>query len=489
MKWTGEQLKHIVGEKIGGHKFIVVSNREPFIHQYSDKGIQCITPASGMTTALFPIVNACGGIWVAHGSGEADRDVVDERDHVAVPPQAPSFTLRRVWLTREEEEGYYYGYANEGLWPLCHIVYVRPTFREDDWKQYVAVNEKFAAAVLEELGGDTGFVFIQDYHFALLPRLIKKQRPDVVIAQFWHIPWPNREVFRVCPQAVEILHGLLGNDVLGFHIRHHSLNFLDTADRFIEARVDYERRSVTRRGKETLVRPFPISVDSDRISELARGKDVTARVRKLQQNFHYRGRKVGIGIDRVDYTKGILERFDAIDRLLERHPQWVDRFVFLQIGPLSRIRIGQYQNYSDQLIRRALEINQKWKIRDWQPIVLLQKHLSHEDVIAHHLFADLCVVSSIHDGMNLVAKEFVASRFDLGGVLLLSRFTGAARELDDALLVNPIAVDQFADAMHRALMMDPEEQAVRMTRLRHKLEENTVFRWAGKIVSAMRKLV
>jgi trehalose 6-phosphate synthase len=488
MKWSGEQLKRIVGEKLGGHKFIVVSNREPFIHQYSDKGVQCVTPASGMTTALFPILNACGGTWIAHGSGEADRDVVDARDHVAVPPQAPSFTLRRVWLSREEEQGYYYGYANEGLWPLCHIVYVRPTFREDDWKQYVAVNEKFAAAVVEELGDDTGFVFIQDYHFALLPRLIKKQRPDVVVAQFWHIPWPNREVFRVCPQAIEILHGLLGNDLLGFHIRHHSLNFLDTADRFIEARIDYERRSVTRRGKETLVRPFPISVDSDRISELARGKDVTARVRKLQQNFHYRGRKVGIGIDRVDYTKGILERFDAIDRLLDRHPQWVDRFVFLQIGPLSRIRIGQYQNYSDQLIRRALEINQKWKVRDWQPIVLLQRHLSHEDVIAHHLFADLCVVSSIHDGMNLVAKEFVASRFDLGGVLLLSRFTGAARELDDALLVNPIAVDQFADTLHRGLTMDPDEQAVRMKRLRHKLDENTVFRWAGKIVSAMKKV-
>jgi trehalose-6-phosphate synthase len=488
MKWDKELLKKNVRDKIGEHKFIIVSNREPFIHQYSDEGIQCITPASGMTTALYPIVNTCGGIWIAHGSGEADRDVVDERDHIAVPPAAPSFTLRRVWLSREEEEGYYYGYANEGLWPLCHIVYTRPTFREKDWEQYVEVNQRFAAAVLEELGDDTGFVFIQDYHFALLSRLIKEKRPDVIVAQFWHIPWPNREIFRACPQATELIDGLLGNDLLGFHIRHHCLNFLDTADRFIEARVDYERRSVTRGGKETLVRPFPISVDSDRIHELARSEEVEAKVRKLQGNFHYKNRKIGIGIDRIDYTKGIIERFDAIDRLLELHPEWVNRFIFLQLGPLSRIRIGQYKNYNDLMTRRAVDINQKWKIRDWQPIVLLRTHLGVEDVIAYHRFADICIVSSIHDGMNLVAKEFIASRSDLAGVLLLSRFTGSARELEEAVQINPLAVDQFAEAIHQGLTMDPGEKAERMDKLRRRLDENTIFRWAGKIVGEMKKL-
>lgn len=488
MKWDKGHLKKTIHEKIGDHKFIIVSNREPFIHQYSDEGIQCVTPASGMTTALYPIVKTCGGIWIAHGTGEADRDMVDKNDHVSVPPGNPSFTLRRVWLTKEEEEGYYYGYANEGLWPLCHIVYVRPTFRQNDWNQYVRVNQKFAAAVLEELGDDTGFVFIQDYHFALLPRMIKKKRPDVIVAQFWHIPWPNREIFRVCPQATEIIDGLLGNDILGFHIRHHCLNFLETADRFIEARVDHERRSVTRRGKETLVRSFPISIDSDRINELARSEEVEAKVRKLRRNFRYQGRKIGIGIDRIDYTKGILERFEAIDRLLEMHPEWVNRFTFLQLGPLSRISINQYKSYNDLLTRRALDINQKWKIKDWQPIVLLRVHLNTEDVIAYNRFADLCIVSSIHDGMNLVAKEFIASRHDLDGVLLLSLFTGTAREMEEAILINPIAVDQFAEAIHRALVMDAGEKRERMRKLRKNLEENTVFRWAGKIVGAMRKL-
>jgi trehalose-6-phosphate synthase len=488
MKWNKEYLKKTIHEKIGDHKFIIVSNREPFIHQYSDEGIQCITPASGMVTALYPIVKSCGGIWIAHGSGEADRDVVDDHDHIAVPPENPSFTLRRIWLTREEEKGFYYGYANEGLWPLCHIVYIRPTFRENDWQHYVRVNQKFADAVLQELGDDTGFVFIQDYHFALLPRMIKEQRPDVIVAQFWHIPWPNREVFRVCPQAMEIIDGLLGNDLVGFHIRHHCLNFLDTADRFIEARVDYERRSVTRGGKETLIRAFPISVDSDHINELAHSEEVEQRIKKLQQNFHYKGRKIGIGIDRIDYTKGIAERFDAIDRLLELHPEWINRFIFLQLGPLSRISIGQYKNYNDLLTHRMLDINQKWKIKDWQPIVLLRTHLNIEEVIAYNRFADLSIVSSIHDGMNLVAKEFIASRFDLGGILLLSRFTGAARDLEDAILINPIAVDQFAEAIHQALVMSDKEKMERMEKLRKKLEENNVFRWAGKIVSEMKRL-
>jgi trehalose-6-phosphate synthase len=487
--WTKENLKDVVREKIGTHKFLVVSNREPYIHTYGDNGILCMTPASGMTVALDPVMRACGGTWLAHGSGEADREMVDAHDRVQVPPEDPCYTLRRLWLTKEEEDKFYYGYSNEGLWPLCHIVHVRPTFRESDWEAYKRINEKFADAVIEEIGNDQGFVFIQDYHFALLPKMIKDRRPDIVVAQFWHIPWPNPESFRVCPQAEAILWGLLGNDILGFHVRYHGMNFLDSVDRFLEVRVDRERLSVFKDGRETLVRPFPISIDYEMVEAKARNEDLDRRILFLRSDFRLRNRFLGIGIDRMDYTKGIVERFNAIDRFLEKYPEYIEKFVFLQLGPLSRIHIPKYRTYNDEIYSRMLDVNEKWKRKDWQPIILNKKHLDLDDLLLYYRAADLCIVSSIHDGMNLVAKEFVASRIDEKGTLILSKFTGSSRELEQALLVNPIATDQFADAIKQAIEMSPEEQTERMRRMRHSVKENNVYRWAGKIVHEMKRLL
>ena len=489
MPWTKDNLKEIVREKVGNHKFLLVSNREPYIHTYAEDGIRWQTPASGMTVALNPIMMACGGTWIAAGMGEADRDVVDGQDHLAVPPGNPSYTLRRVWLTRDEEEKFYYGYSNEGLWPLCHIVHVRPVFRESDWQVYREVNEKFADAVLQEMGDDPGFVFIQDYHFALLPRLIKNRRPDIVTAQFWHIPWPNPEAFRICPHAEELLDGLLGNDILGFHIRYHGLNFLDSVDRFLEARIDRERSSVIRGGRETLVRPFPISIDFEAIDRLARSSAVESRVARIKQNFRLKDKLVGVGIDRLDYTKGIVERFLAVDRLLETHPEYRGRFVFLQLGPLSRIHILKYKEYNDEIYHQMVDINEKWMSRSWKPIILHKEHLGLEEVVSYYRAADVCIVSPIHDGMNLVAKEFVSSRFDDRGVLLLSQFTGSAREMEQALLINPVATDQFAETIHQALSLTPAEQAERMQKMRAVVMENNVYRWAGKIINEMKKLM
>ncbi|HSQ34896.1 MAG TPA: trehalose-6-phosphate synthase, partial [Candidatus Binatia bacterium] len=348
-------------------------------------------------------------------------------------------------------------------------------------------NEKFCAAVLEELHGKPGFVFIQDYHFALLPRLIKTARPDVVVAQFWHIPWPNREAFRVCPHGDDILDGLLGNDILGFHLRYHCLNFLDTVNQNLEAIVNYERFSVTRRGRESLIRAFPISVDFDAVSALARGAACEKRTAEIRGDFRLRGKMFGLGIDRIDYTKGIIERFTAIDRLLEKYPEYRGRFVFMQLGPLSRIHIAKYREYNDAVYHVMLEINDKWRLKDWQPIIMKKVHLSQAEVVAYYRAADLCIVSSIHDGMNLVAKEFVAARVDNDGVLLLSQFTGAARELPEALLVNPLAVDQFADQIRTGLEMAPEERNKRMVKMRNKVERNNVYRWAGHILEEMKK--
>jgi trehalose-6-phosphate synthase len=489
MNWTPESLRNAVREKIGDHKFIVVSNREPWIHVYGDDGVRCLAPASGLTAALDPVMRACGGTWIAHGSGEADRETVDGRDHVEVPPEEPRYFLRRIWLSREEEAGYYYGYANEGLWPLCHIVHVRPVFRESDWSVYRRVNERFADAVLEELGDDRGFVFVQEYHLALLPRLIKERRPDVVVGLFWHVPWPHPESLRVCPHAEELLWGLLGSDILGFHVRYHVSNFLESVDRFLEARVDRDRLSVVKDGRETVVRSFPISIDFERIEAKARREDLGERIAALKRDFRLKDRRLGVGIDRMDYTKGIVERFNAIDRFLEKYPEYVGRFVFLQLGPLSRIHIPEYRAYNDEIYGRLLDINEKWKRRDWQPLLLYKKHLGLDDLLLYYRAADVCVVSSIHDGMNLVAKEFVASRVDEKGALVLSKFTGSARELTSAVPVNPIATDRFADAIKDALEMPREEQAERMRRMRDVVREENVYRWACRIVSETKKLM
>ena len=487
--WTSQSLKDVVREKVGGHKFIVVSNREPFIHVFGDDGIRCLTPASGMTVALNPVMMASGGTWIAAGMGNADRETVDARDRLAVPPDDPRYTLRRVWLTREEEEAYYYGYSNEGLWPLCHIVHVRPIFRTGDWEAYKRVNERFADVVVEELEGDQGFVFIQDYHFALLPRLIKDRRPDVIVAQFWHIPWPNPETFRVCPQAKELLWGLLGNDILGFHIRYHGMNFLDSVDRFLEVRIDRERMSVFKEGRETMVRSFPISVDAEAIERLSNSDGVRAAAERIRKDFRFRDKILAVGVERIDYTKGILERFQAVDRFLELHPAYRGKFVFLQLGPLSRIHIPAYQEYNDALYRKMIEINEKWRDRDWQPIHFQKTHFELPDVLAHFRAADVCLVNAVHDGMNLVAKEFVAARTDERGMLVLSQFTGSSRELEDALLVHPYDIDGIAEALRQAIEMAPEEKAVRMRKMREVVRVNNVYRWAGKIVESMRRLI
>ena len=285
MAWTRERLETVARERFGGARLIVVANREPYIHTFDGEALRCTTPASGLTTALDPVMQACGGTWVAHGSGDGDRAASDNFGRVAVPPHDPSYTLRRVWLTKEEEQGYYYGFSNEAFWPLCHIAYARPRFDSKDWEQYVEVNRKFSEAVLEEADGGPAVVFIQDYHFALLPRLLRTARPDLVIVQFWHIPWPNREAFRVCPWHDEVLDGLLGNDLLSFHVQDHCNNFLETVDRGVESRVDLEQFSITRNGKTTLVQPHPISIDPYFVAA-SLPVDLAGAERRLRNRLH-----------------------------------------------------------------------------------------------------------------------------------------------------------------------------------------------------------
>jgi trehalose 6-phosphate synthase len=485
--WTKQALHDLIEQRLRNYRFIVVANREPYIHNYAGEEIECVLPASGMATALDPIMQACDGIWVAHGSGSADREMVDGQDHVRVPPQQPAYTLRRVWLTREEEEGYYYGMANSGLWPLCHIAFTRPVFEPHDWELYKAVNWKFAQAVLAEAGDQPTFVFVQDYHFALLPRLLKQANPRLIVAQFWHIPWPSRETIRVFPWRDELLRGLLGNDLLGFHLRYHCQNFLDTVDRSIEARVDMERCEVTCHGKSTLVRPFPISIDFAHHVELARSTEAREQQCRWRRELQLNGELLGIGIDRLDYTKGIPERLRGLDRLLEKRPDYRGRLRFVQIAVPTRTAVDEYRWVAQQVNQLVRQINERWGTSDWQPVTLLKKHHSQAEMIALHQLADFCVVSSLHDGLNLVAKEFVASRTDERGMLVLSQFTGAARELTDSLLINPYSVEETAEAMHQALVMPEIEGRRRMQKMRAAVAENNIYRWAGKMISALLK--
>jgi trehalose 6-phosphate synthase len=488
MPWTKARLEDVVQNRLGGAKLVVVANREPYIHVYDGDHVRCMKPASGLTTALDPVMQACGGTWVAHGSGDADRAVADQRGRVAVPPEVPAYTLRRVWLSKEEEQGYYYGLANEALWPLCHAAYTRPCFNPGDWEQYQRVNQKFADAVLDEVAGEPAVVFVQDYHFALLPRLLKNVRPDLVVLQFWHIPWPNPEVFRICPWQEEILDGLLGNDLLSFHIQYHCNNFLETVDRAIEARVDTEHFAVIRGGKTTLVRPHPISIDPDLIASFA-PEDVKQAERRIRKQLRVQDRVLLVGVDRVDYIKGIPERFRAVDRLVTLYPEFKGKFSFVQVGAPSRTHIPAYRHLNEELVALAEEINWRHGGDTWKPIVHLNEHHDPEQVYALYRVATGCVVSSLHDGMNLVAKEFVAARTDLRGVLVLSKFSGAARELTDALLINPYAVDEFAAALRSALTMPPEEQERRMRRMRAQVADNNIYRWAGMLLSEAGKLV
>jgi trehalose 6-phosphate synthase len=486
--WTREALHRFLQTEFEGLRFIAVSNREPYIHHSNGGGIACAQPASGLTTALDPILRATGGTWVAHGSGDADRFVVDSRDHLAVPPDRPSFTLRRVWLDREIEEGYYYGLANEGLWPLCHIAFQRPMFRLRDWEAYKRANEIFADAVLEEARGEPAFVFIQDYHFGLLPRMLKIRNPNLRVAQFWHIPWPNREAFRAFPWKEELLDGLLGNDLIGFHLRYHCTNFLETIDRSLEAMVDLEHSDIWRRGRLTRVRAFPISIDFDRHAHEAEGSAVESHVKRWRAKLGGPCECLGIGIDRADYTKGIPDRLGAVDRILELYPEYRGKLVFLQVAEPSRIHIETYRRLNEEIEVVARDINRRWGCRAWQPIHLCQRHLSQTELMALHRLAAFCMVTPLHDGMNLVAKEFVASRNDGDGVLILSSFTGAARELTSALQVNPFSLDQMADSIRRALTMPHAERSQRMRALRRTVEENNIYTWAVDIMRSLLEL-
>jgi len=482
--WTPDTLRGILHGELRGDEVIVVSNREPYIHVRQNGALTVRRPASGLVTALEPIMRACSGTWIAHGGGSGDREVVDSHDRLTVPPppDKAAYQLRRVWLTEEEETGYYYGFANEGLWPLCHIAHVRPTFRTADWEQYVKVNRAFARAVAEESKSDNPIILVHDYHFALLPRMIRESIPAATVIAFWHIPWPNPEAFAICPWREALLDGMLGSNILGFHTQFHCNNFVDTVERLLEARVDRETFTVTYKGKPTAVKRYPISVEWP--PSLAGARPVaTCREDVRRRHDLPASHGVAVGVDRLDYTKGIEERLRAVERLLEIRPEWVGKFTLIQIAAPTRNRIEQYQQYDARVRALAARINERFAGGGGPPPILLKvEHHEPEQIYEYYRGADVCIVTSLHDGMNLVAKEFVSARDDDRGVLILSQFTGASRELPEALIVNPYDTDQCAAALHMALTMPAPDQRARMRLMRGLIREFNVYRWAGRML-------
>jgi trehalose 6-phosphate synthase len=481
--WNAQRLKSVLDRHLQGEKVLVMANREPYIHEKGADGqIQVLHPASGLVTALEPVMRACSGVWVAHASGSADKETADNRGRIRVPPGEESYAVRRIWLSPEEEKGYYYGFANEGLWPLCHIAHTRPQFRSTDFAHYQAVNRRFAEAVIEEADVEDPIVLVQDYHFALAPQMIRERLPRANIISFWHIPWPNSERFGICPFRDELLAGMLGSSILGFHTQLHCNNFVDAVDRFMEARIDREQNAVVHGGRPTLIRPYPISVEwpPHWLADLPPPRECRASV--LGELGLPASTLLGVGVDRLDYTKGLEERLQAVERLLERFPSLRGRFVFVQLGAPSRTVIERYRQLNESVEQLAARINERFGTEGYKPIIIRRAHHEPPAVYRHLRAADVCYVSSLHDGMNLVAKEFVAAREDERGVLVLSHFTGAARELTDALIVNPYDIDEAAAALAAAINMPAEEQRDRMRSMRAFVSEFNVYRWAGRML-------
>jgi len=485
--WTEERLKEFIKGHLKDKKIFVVSNREPYEHKKNKDGkIEWSVPASGMVTAIEAVMASCGGVWMASSSGDADKETSDKDGKLQVPPDEPKYTLKRIWLTAKEQKGFYVGFSNEALWPLCHTVHTRPIFRKEDWQAYKRVNGKFAQELLKEIKNiEKPLILVQDFHFALLPQMIKKSRPDAQIGIFWHVPWPSPEIFNICPFHKEILEGMLGADIIGFHTQQYCNNFMETVGKQIESITDFEQFSITLKGHTTHIRPFPISISfcntKEKPSDLDKGK-------KLLERFGVRSEYLGLGVDRMDYTKGILERFKGIEFFLDMQPSYKEKFTFLQIAPKSREVVEKYREFDEEVTKEVERINKKIGQNGWEPIILIKEHLSHAELYPLYRQADFCLVTPLHDGMNLVAKEFAAARCDESGVLILSQFAGASRDLKGALVINPYSAEQTSAAIQEALNMPLIEQRKRMKKMRESVKNYNVYRWSAELMKAVSSL-
>jgi trehalose 6-phosphate synthase len=483
MGWSAHWLQSTLRRQFAGERVIVVSNRQPCVHDLaSDGSIVERHPVSGLVTALDPVLRATAGTWIAHGSGTGDRATVDAGDQVQISGDGGAYTLRRVWLSRGEERGYYRGFSNTGLWPLCHVAFEPPRFTRSDWRHYQDVNRRFADAVLREAGSGRAVIFVHDYHLALLPGLLRERSPDSTIVMFWHIPWPNVARLARLPYREAILDGMLGSDLVGFQTPEHARNFVECVAGNLDAAVDPGSGSIGRPHGAVAVRSYPISVEwPSRWADASPSVDACRRSVRSDLGIEADA-PVMLSVDSLDYTKGIEERLAAIRRLLVRGNATVGRPVFVQIAAPSRTRLERYRALGDRVRAEVAAINARFGSDDYRPVILIDRPVESQDVFRFFRATDACHVNSLDDGMNLVAKEFVAARDDGRGALVLSRFAGAAQELSGAILVNPYDIDDAADALALAMTMGYDDQERRMAAMRRHVAEHNVYRWAGRLL-------
>ncbi|GBE00255.1 trehalose-phosphate synthase [bacterium BMS3Abin07] len=472
-------LSNFINEIYAGRKLVIISNREPYIHKKTVLGIKTERPAGGLTSAMDNVLKTVGGIWIAWGSGSADRESVDRGNCVRVPPENPSYTIKRVWLTKNLVDNYYHGYSNQVLWPLCHTALNRVYFRRRFWEGYVKANFHFADAALEEISDDS-IVWVHDYHLCLVPKLLKEKKPDITVAHFWHIPWPDWSAFRACPRSLHILEGLLGNDIIGFQLPLFVDNFMDCVNRCLDADIDADKRTVTYRGHTTILKAFPISVDFENFNSMSLAGKTVRKIKKLR-NIYDLPELVGIGVDRLEYTKGLIKRLQALNLFFEKYEKHRGNFTFIQIAVPTRMK-EPYISYRKTVEEMIHRINNRYSTDRWRPVIYIDKKIDHKDLVAYYRMADISIISSIYDGMNLVAKEFVASQVDEKGILILSELAGAADELEGAILVNPYDTENFCDSINISLKMPAEEKINRMKTLRRQVRDNDIHKWIADIL-------
>jgi trehalose 6-phosphate synthase/phosphatase len=482
---NAETISQLYHKRFADRSLIVVSNREPYIHRKTKGGIKVDTPAGGLTSALDPVMRAIGGTWIAWGSGSADRETSDKEGKLRVPPDDPAYTLKRVWLDQKDIDGFYYGYANQALWPLCHMLIEKSRFRMTQWRRYFEVNRKFADAIVPEIKNTQDVVWIQDYHFTMLPYMLRTRSRDLTIAMFWHIPWPPWEIFRVIPQRLEILKGMLGCDMIGFHINRYCRNFMECVQNEFNAEVDPNKNTVRYEGRTIRLLPLPISIDYDKFDEMTRHDKVQSKLTDIKQKLKLENKYVGIGVDRLDYSKGIAERIRAIHLFLAKYPDYRGRFTFIQIAVPSRTKIKEYSDLKQNIERMIEEINAEFGTREWTPIIYHSTNIPHKDLVNYYRLADMAIVSSIVDGMNLVAKEYIASQADEKGVLILSEFVGAVAELDQAIIINPFDVENFADMIRKGIEMPEAEKKRRMQKMRAYVHTHNIYDWINDNLNAV----
>ncbi|WP_254535310.1 alpha,alpha-trehalose-phosphate synthase (UDP-forming) [Halomarina litorea] len=469
----------------------VVSNRQPYRHDYEDgegerDRVVVDRPAGGLTAGLDPVMRHAGGTWVAWGDGDADREVVDDGDRVGVPPEDPAYTLRRLWLTDDEVAGYYRGYANQALWPLCHAATGKMTFDAADWRDYRAVNRTFADAVVEESGSDPR-VWFQDYHFALAPRMVRERRPDASLMQFWHIPWPAPDVFRTCPQRRDVLAGLLANDLLGFHTERYRDNFLDCVDAELDdAVVARGRNRVRYDGHVTTVGAFPMGVDAEDIERRAAAATGEFWERFRREHGIAPETTVALGVDRLDYTKGIPRRLAGLEKLWELRPEWRGEVTYVQKGSESRSSIPAYARHQEEVFDAIDRVNDRFGTDEWTPVVYTDELYSEDELAALYRHSDVGLVTPVRDGMNLVAKEYVAAQVDDDGVLVLSDLAGATEGFADrgVLTTTPFDPESLAASLETALTMPADERRRRMRSLRRQVREHDIYDWMESFLGA-----